>query len=373
MIELFAWTSAGLALLPLAIGGLNLILYRRLPPARRHPPPSVSVLVPARDEAGTIGACLRSVLASRDVRLQVVVVDDHSEDATAEVVARLARHERRLELRRASPLPAGWNGKQHACAELAREARHPILLFLDADVELAPDAIARIASAFADRDVDLLSGVPRQRTGSFAESLMIPLIHFVLLGFLPLGFARRSRHPAFAAGCGQLMAVRREAYDASGGHAGIRHSRHDGLMLPRAVRRIGGRADLFDATDIASCRMYRSAAQVWIGLTKNATEGLGEPRLIALWSALLLGGQVAPFGLLGASLLGLAPTPLPAALVGTSASVLFRLLLARRFGGSWSGVLGHALAVLALVGAQWLALGRELLGRPIAWKGRVEA
>lgn len=373
MIEILAWSAAALALLPLAIGVVNLWHYERLGRGgRRDDLPGVSVLVPARNEADTIEACLLAALANHHDPLQIVVMDDHSDDATADIVARLAARDPRVELRRAPALPDGWNGKQHACAELARAARFPILLFLDADVELAPDAIARLAETFAERDLDLLSGVPRQLTGSLAERLAIPLIQFVLLGFLPLGLARRTRHPAFAAGCGQLMAVRHRAYAASGGHAAIRRSRHDGLMLPRAVRRSGGRTDVFDATDVAACRMYRGAAQVWTGLTKNATEGLGQTRRIVPWSALLLGGQVVPPILLGAALAGLVPTALPAAMVGTATIFGFRLLLARRFGDSWSGVIGHPVGVLALVGAQWYALWAKLRGRSIVWKGRAE-
>ena len=370
MIETLAWVAAALAFLPLAVGALNLPLYRRLAHDTSGDLPGVSILVPARNEADTIGACLDAARANDHQPLEIVVMDDDSDDATAEIVERHARRDPRVELRRASRLPEGWNGKQHACAELARCAEQPILLFLDADVELAPDAATRIAAAFSRGDLDLSSGVPRQRTGSLAERLVIPLIQFVLLGFLPLPLARLSRRPAFAAGCGQLMAVRRSTYEASGGHATIRASRHDGLDLPRTIRRHGGRADLFDATDVASCRMYRGPAEVWNGLTKNATEGLGNPRVIGFWTALLLGGQVLPAVFLAFALLaGSPPVGLPAA-VGVSAGLAFRLLLARRFGDSVSGVLGHPIGVAMLIGAQWIALGKQLVGRPTAWKGR---
>ena len=88
---------------------------------------------------------------------------------------------------------------------------------------------------------------------------------------------RRSRHPAYGAGCGQLFLARREAYETAGGHAAIRATLHDGVKLPRAFRAAGLRTDLFDATDVASCRMYRNAGEVWRGLAKNATEGLAAP------------------------------------------------------------------------------------------------
>ncbi len=114
----------------------------------------------------------------------------------------------------------------------------------------------------------------------FLERLVIPLIHFVLLGFLPLARMRASRSPAYAAGCGQLFLARREAYEKMGGHAVIRTSLHDGLTLPAAFRRAGLATDLFDATDVASCRMYHGAGELWRGLAKNATEGIAHPARI---------------------------------------------------------------------------------------------
>ena len=153
---------------------------------------------------------------------------------------------------------------------------------------------------------DLASGIPLQETGTLVEKLVIPLNHFVLLGFLPLARMRRSRHPAYAAGCGQFFLARRSAYEAAGGHAAIQASLHDGITLPRAFRAAGFRTDLCDLTEIATCRMYRTAGDVWRGLAKNATEGLASPGMILPATAILLGGQVLPLGLLAAA--GLAPS-----------------------------------------------------------------
>ena len=127
------------------------------------------------------------------------------------------------------------------------------------------------------RPVGLLSGFPHEETGSWLEKLLIPLIHFILLGFLPLGRMRLSKSPAFAAGCGQLFIAQRSAYESAGGHAAIRSSLHDGILLPRAFRRAGQTTDVFDATNLAECRMYRSAKEVWLGLLKNAGEGMASP------------------------------------------------------------------------------------------------
>lgn len=108
----------------------------------------------------------------------------------------------------------------------------------------------------ARRYVALASGVPRQELGTFSERLLLPLIHFVLLGYLPMFMMRWTRRAGFSAGCGQLFIAQAEAYHASGGHSAIRATLHDGVKLPRAFRRAGFQTDLLDATDIATCRMY---------------------------------------------------------------------------------------------------------------------
>jgi hypothetical protein len=195
------------------------------------------------------------------------------------------------------------------------------------------------------------------------EKLIIPLIHFVLLGFLPLHRMRSGTDPRFAAACGQILAVRRDAYERAGGHAAIADRLHDGVALARSFRTHGLATDLFDATDTFHCRMYQSAAEVWHGFAKNAHEGLGSPRLIIPSTLLLLGGQVLPFILLASS-------PSPLALIGTAAAFLPRLIAVARFRQSLLGALLHPLGVCALVAIQWFAFIRSLRQRPAVWKGR---
>ncbi len=140
----------------------------------------------------------------------------------------------------------------------------------------------------------LISGFPRQVTLTALEQLLLPLMHFLLLGFLPLIGMRKLLNPAFGAGCGQIFVADREAYRRAGGHAAIRSSRHDGITLPKAFRRAGIMTDLCDATEVASCRMYHNAHQVFFGLLKNADEGLASPGRILPFSFMLFVGQVLP-------------------------------------------------------------------------------
>jgi Glycosyl transferase family 2 len=371
------------AILGLAIAGLvlatipallflaNLRVYR--PPCVTVSPagslPSISVLIPARNEEKVIVAAVESALASQGVVVEVIVLDDGSEDATAELVSSLSQGDQRVRLVPGPPLPPGWCGKQHACRVLTRTALYPLLVFLDADVRLAPQGLARLAAFQKTSGADLVSGIPRQETGTWLEHLVIPLIHFILLGFLPMRPMRTSRNPMYAAGCGQLFLTTRAGYDRMGTHEVIRCSLHDGVTLPRAYRRAGLRTDLCDATDLATCRMYQGAGPLWSGLAKNATEGLARPALIWLTTGLLLGGQVLPV------LLWLAwPwfTPWAVGVNALATLLLFspRLIGMSRFRQSWMGALLHPLGILVLMAIQWHGLLRATFGKPAVWKGR---
>ena len=370
MLEILAYATLALALLPAVVTAVNLAFFRAPPPGRLAPPPKVSLLIPARDEEANIGDALRAALASKGVELEVVVLDDGSTDRTAAIVAACTQEDARLRLVAAPPLPRGWCGKQHACHVLAGLARHPLLVFIDADVRLAPDALARIAGLLQRRDLALASGFPHEETGTPAEALIVPLIHVLLLGYLPIWLARRIQHPAFGAACGQLIAVHRDAYQRVGGHAAIKSSRHDGLMLPRAFRRAGYATDLFDATDLACCRMYRSGPEVWQGFAKNATEGMAKPLALPVWTVLLGGGHVLPFiVLLVALAAGSWPAVAASALAGACVYAT-RVALAVRFRQNWLGALLHPLGMALLLILQWSALVAALRGRPALWRGR---
>lgn len=373
-LDILAALACALALIPAAMFYRNLYAYAPPPlpaPMAESDLPAVSVLIPARNEEHTIRAAVEAALHSEQVNLEVLVLDDHSTDATASMVRDLATRDPRLRLLSAPPLPPGWNGKQHACAVLATQARHALLVFVDADVRLTPCGLARLA-AFVERSgAALVSGVPRQETGTFFERLNIPLIHFLLLGFLPFWRMRQSRHPAYGSGCGQLFMARRAAYEKAGGHAAIQSSLHDGLTLPRAFRAAGFCTDLCDATTVATCRMYRSAREVWHGLAKNATEGMAAPRLIVPATVLLLGGQVLPVVLCGIGVAsGLSPLAWGFAILGLLAAYAPRLQALRRFEQAWLGAVLHPLGVLVLLAIQWYAWGRVWRGRPATWKGR---
>lgn len=386
MILALTLVSLLCALIPAIMFTLNLRLYVDPPLVSGIPLPAVSILIPARNEALAIGDAVRSALSSRGVELEVVVMDDGSTDGTDEIVRTAAREDSRVRLEQAPPLPAGWNGKQHACWSLAQAARNPVLCFVDADVRLGPECVARMAGLLERGDNGLVSGFPQQLTGTFLEWMLLPLIHFVLLGFLPIGRMRAGTDPSFAAGCGQFIMARRDAYFACGGHSGIKLTMHDGLRLPRLFREHGFRTDLADITEFAQCRMYTNAADTWNGLAKNATEGIAAPIRIMPITLLLLFGQVWPFIItfalvfsvllrVGAggfhannwsqSCLWIVAVAVPFVSAG-----LPRWLGIRRFKQDWRSALLHPFGILLLIAVQWYALFRKFRGGAVSWRGR---
>ena len=344
---------------PLLLALVNLRLYVAPPVATGCP--AVTVLIPARNEEAGIAAACGCVLASEGIELELIVLDDHSTDRTREILAGIG--DARLRVASAPELPAGWSGKQHACAHLATLASHELMVFVDADVRLTPDAVSRMAGFMQRNAVGLASGFPHQIVVTWSEVLLLPLIHFLLLGFLPMAMMRRSLSPAFGAGCGQLFIARRTDYQRAGGHAAIRASLHDGIRLPRAFRAAGIATGLFDATGIADCRMYHNARGLWEGLTKNATEGMATPVALPVWTLILAGGQILP-----AALLLVQPGVLSGA--GVVASVGLRLLLAWRLRQPVLSAVLHPVGVAALLVVQWAALIRSLRGIPATWRGR---
>ena len=357
-----------LAFIPAMVSLWNHSIFRQPPEPDSESDYGISILIPARNEEKNIGPAVRAALASEGADVEVVVLDDHSTDRTASIVREIAETDPRLRLESAPELPSGWCGKQHACARLAEHASHELILFVDADVVMDPRAPARLASFLRSRKAGLVSAFPHQETGTFLEKLLIPLIEFILLGYLPIQMGRWFRSPGFGAGCGQVFLADRSAYQKVGGHTVIKESLHDGVKLPRAFRRAGFQTDICSGHGLVRCRMYQNAEEVWSGLLKNAHEGIGNPGAILPFTIFLIGGSVAPFVLaalypsLGiAWWLGLLPLFL--AMVPRTVNML-------RFRQSALGWLLHPISVILFLVIQWQALFRLLAGKKPTWKGR---
>lgn len=343
--------AAGLLAVHAAVNARRL----RVPTARATDT-RVSVLLPARDEAARVEPTLRSLLAQEGVDLEVVVLDDGSTDGTADVVRRVADGDPRVRLLTGRPLAAGWLGKPHACQQLAEAAAltSDVLVFVDADVVLAPHAVAATVALLEETGLDLLSPYPRQEAPG-ATALVQPLLQWSWLTFLPLRLAERSPWSSLSAANGQLLAVRRTAYDRAGGHAAAYDQVVEDVGLLRAMKRTGGRGGVCDGTALATTRMYDSWDELVDGYSKSLwTLPLPAVALMALLYV------VPPVAALRGSRVGA---------LAYAAGVAGRVVSARRTGGPVAASFAHPVSVAAFC----LLAGRSRLRRrrgTLSWKGR---
>lgn len=359
--------GSALACLGTAHELLNLRLLRRLP----DDPPSVgavvSVLIPARDEAHRIAPTIRSVLAQRGLTdVEILVLDDGSTDGTAEAVRRAADDDPRLKILTGSPTPPGWLGKPHACAQLTAAARGEMLAFVDADVVLAPDAVAAAAALLrGPRALALVSAWPRQVAVGVLGRLVQPLLAWSWLTTLPLRLAERSRRPSMAVANGQFLMVDAAALARAGGWQAVAGEVLDDIALARAVRTAGGRTGVADGSAVATCRMYATGRELSEGYRKSLWAAFGSPvGAIAVGAALCVVYVVPAVAAVAGSRVGA---------LGYAAGVVGRVS-ARRWcrRGAVADVLdaaAHPLSIVALTGLLASSWAGRLRGT-LRWKGR---
>jgi hypothetical protein len=354
---------AGLSVVGALHAAVNTALLRRPPGAPRPVDRPVAVVLPVRDEAGQVGACLSAVLDQRGaVGLRVVVVDDGSTDGTAAEVRAVA--DARVTLLSSTPPAPGWLGKPNACAQGAAAAGDAdVLVFLDADVRLMPDAVAKAVAVLDDAGLDLVSPWPRQLTGSAAERLVQPLQQWLWGTLLPLRLAERSPRPSLAAANGQFLVVRRAAYERAGGHAAVRGEVIEDVALLRAVKASGGRGVVVDGSTLAACRMYDGWAGVRDGYAKSLWSALGGRPAAAVAAAVGLSAVwlLPPLAALAGSRAGL---------TGYLAGVAGRAVVAARTGGRvWPDALAHPVSIALLD----VLVARSVAGHrrgALRWRGR---
>ncbi|NJP33433.1 glycosyltransferase [Micromonospora thermarum] len=334
---------------------------------------TVAVLLPLRDEAARVTPCLRALLAQRGVpRLRIVVLDDGSTDGTADVVRAVAADDPRVTLLDGATPPPGWLGKPHACWQLATRAdpAATVLAFVDADVVLAPDAVAAAVGELRAARVTLLSPYPRIVVATAADRLVQPLLQWLWLTFLPLRAMERSARPSLAAAGGQFLVVDRAGYTAAGGHAAVADRILEDVELARAVKRAGGRIALADGSRLATCRMYDDWPQLRDGYTKSLWATFGHPVAAGAVVALLLLLYTAPPLVAVAALAAGAPGVAAGAAGAYLLGVAGRVVSARATGGRWwPDALAHPVSVAVL---GWLTLRSYHLRkrRRLTWRGR---
>ncbi|GAB2914689.1 glycosyltransferase [Rhodococcus aerolatus] len=368
---MLALTLAGAA----GVGaGLGFALVNRralLRPPDPVPPTAerVAVCVPARDEARRLPGLLADLRAQVGVDvLRVWVLDDGSTDATAAAAQHAAGDDPRVVVVRGDGvLPAGRLGKPTACARLAGLAGDAeVLVFVDADVRLAPTAVAAGVALLRGHHLDLVCPWPRQVAVTPVERLVQPLQQWSWFASLPLPVAQRSRRPSMAAACGQLLVLDAAAYHRAGGHDAVAGEVLEDLALTRAVRRAGALAAPAAGAGLAACRMCAAAAALRAGLGRSLWAAFGSPaQALSLGAALLVVGLLAEL----AAAAGRGPVR-RWGLLGAGASLAGRVVAAGATGDrAWPDALAHPFGVLAVLGLT-VDSHRSRRRGTLRWRGR---
>jgi chlorobactene glucosyltransferase len=353
---------------------------RSLDEERAEPPqeaPLVSIVIPARNEARNIAPCVESALASTYPRLEVIVVDDHSTDDTGAIVESIASRDPRLRVIVPPPLPNDWFGKQWACATGAAQTRGVILGFLDADTRQAPDLVTRVVNAMTSRRADLLSVAGTQEMGSFWERLVQPQVFGILLQrYGSTEYVNRSRFASSKIANGQCLWVRRDSYDACGGHAAVRDKVAEDLAMAQHWFRAGRTVSLVLGLDQLSTRMYTSLRELIEGWGKNVFAGGRDAMPFGA-----LGRVIFPLLLVTPSLFQLVPpivlvlalagvmgsAALTWAAIATGANLVWWALVYLWLRASPLYALLHPLGAVVLL---YIAVRATVRGRRVRWKER---
>ncbi|MAU11337.1 MAG: family 2 glycosyl transferase [Anaerolineaceae bacterium] len=271
----------------------NVLLFKRLQPEMTAKTPHVHVLVPARNEAAIISQTISALLQQTYPNYSVTLLDDHSEDGTADIAQKAAKGDARLTIIKGSDLPAGWMGKSWACHQLAQQAEGDFLLFTDSDVHWQPQGLAAVMGMMQQTEADLLSVWPTQQTVTWGERLTVPLIAMVIMGYLPIVMTHYAPLAIFGAANGQCMLWRRSAYDKIGGHEAVANNVLDDVSQARLVKQAGLRLRMADGNGLVTCRMYDSWPAVRDGFAKNILAGYGSAVALVLatifhWAVFLL-------------------------------------------------------------------------------------
>ncbi|GAC1392336.1 MAG: hydroxychlorobactene glucosyltransferase CruC [Ktedonobacteraceae bacterium] len=306
-------------------------------------------------------------------RLEILVLDDYSSDATAAIVQRIIdnlpiHQQERLQLLQGEALPTGWGGKNFACHQLAYHASGDYLFFTDADTVHDPKMVSSVFDCMQSNNVSLLTAQPTYEFGSLAERLVVPLLTFTIMTLLPVALITLRLEPSLATGNGQLLCFERSAYMSIGGHASVKNRILEDVLLGRAVKAAGFRMIFVDAQDLVRCRMYHSFSEVWSGFSKNlfAFYNYALPfALIGLLFNIVL-FILPPLLVIAAPFVHLSSMPLLLAISAYVLAVLMRMLLALRFTREQKG----GMLFLCLLHPVSIALECLILLNSIRWHYR---
>jgi glycosyltransferase involved in cell wall biosynthesis len=235
--------------------------------------PLISVLIPARNEAYNIDKCLNHLLNQDYKNIELIVLDDNSEDNTKQIVESFSHKHEHLQLLKGKQLPKEWLGKNWACHQLSLYAKGQYFLFIDADMELQPNAISAAIEEMKRSEAKMLSVFSTQIIRSFGEWLVVPLMNWMLLAFLPLKQVYVSRNKSFVAANGQFMFWERKTYFEIGGHEIVKDKVVEDMEFARICKSKNIRIKTLLGGNLIYCKMYSGLSEAIRGFAKNFYPG----------------------------------------------------------------------------------------------------
>lgn len=351
----------------------NAFVFKKLLSFRREPlpanPPSVSLLIPARNEQDNLGVLLPSLIVQDYPNLEIIVLDDHSTDGTRAVAEGFAGQHPKLRVLDGGPLEPGWMGKPNACRQLAEVATGELLLFTDADTVWTPNGVSLVVKAFQRTRADALSAWPEQVLQGNLSRLMQPFMAWSLVGLLPISLVPDPRFPDVVSANGQLIAFRRECFETIGGFEAGRANVLEDMAMARAVNRAGLRFWLLNGAGTVKCKMYSSSREVFSGFAKAAYTNLGaNPLALVAAIAAFFWFFLGPWVWLISSLIQGGNPTWP--LVAVFLSLFTRAVSDVTFAYPPVLALLQPLAVIAWAVIAVVSAWKHTTGR-VRWKGRV--
>jgi glycosyltransferase involved in cell wall biosynthesis len=289
-MEFLSYFILGFLVLRVIISAYNLITRQWLRKNFSGDKPLISILIPARNEEKNIGSLIKSLLDQDYQNIEILVFDDQSEDATANIVMNFEKSSGgKVRLMSSEGLPQGWLGKNHACHKLADAASGEYLLFIDADV-IVNDGLIRDALGYVSKhQLALFSIFPQQIMKSFGERIAVPIMNWVLVSLLPLTLIRSSRNPAFSAANGQFMMFKAKVYRKELLHERFRKHKVEDIVIMKYMKKRSYKVDTLLSGGQIQCRMYEGFRDAVNGFSKNVIEFFGGSIFLLTLYAVITG------------------------------------------------------------------------------------
>jgi len=330
--------------------------------------PRLSILVPARNEEKSIKKCIFSLLNQDYPDFEVLVLNDHSTDRTGEILAKIKNP--KLKVFSGQPLPKDWLGKHWACHQLTKKATGELFLFTDADTYHHPSALKAAVSALLYEKADFISALPKEKALTLSELLVIPVLSWSLLTFVPLALAKRTKIPSLSATIGQFMLFKKEAYYQIGGYSAIRKQVLDDVTFGRRIKAYGLKWRIYDGSKYIVCRMYTNFKELSEGMTKSMFPIFKNLIYFFFVWFFLVWTFLGPFLILLLHLfIPVSPFFLYLALASIALTFLTWLISNLRFGYPFLLSFLYPLIIASLAYLSYLSMVYALAGK-LTWKGR---